>query len=57
MFMDILMTNRPAVLAQLASYLDNLGRLRDLLAAGDEAALSAQLAAAQAARARWKPRR
>lgn len=57
MFLDILMTNRPAVLAQLDNYLDHLSDLRDLLQSGDEAALRAKLAESQAARARWQPRR
>jgi len=57
MFMDILMTNRPAVLAQLDSYLAHLNELRELLAAGEEATLATKLAQSQAARARWKPRR
>lgn len=57
MFMDILMTNRPAVLAQLDEYMAQLAELRALLDAEDEAQLSAKLAQSQAARAAWKPRR
>ena len=41
MFLDILMTNQPAVLAQLDNYLGQLTELRTLLACGDEAALAA----------------
>jgi prephenate dehydrogenase len=57
MFLDILMTNRPAILAQLDDYMENLNVLRELLAAGDEAGLSARLAESQKARAQWQPRR
>lgn len=54
MFMDILMTNREAVLAQLDAFDAQLGHLRSLLAAGDEAALRETLALSQAKRAAWK---
>jgi prephenate dehydrogenase len=57
MFMDILMTNRPAVLAQLDDYIAQLEELRGLLNAQDEAQLSVKLAQSQAARAAWKPSR
>jgi prephenate dehydrogenase len=57
MFMDILMTNQPAVLAQLDNYIGQLTELRALLANDDEAALAAKLAISQAIRANWKPRR
>jgi prephenate dehydrogenase len=57
MFLDILMTNRAAVLAQLARFQTQLGALHDLLAADDEAGLRATLSASQQARAGWKPRR
>ncbi|MCC6168055.1 MAG: prephenate dehydrogenase [Caldilineaceae bacterium] len=57
MFLDILMTNRPAVLAQLDAYLEQLSSLRALLQTGDEAALQAKLSVSQAARAAWRPRR
>lgn len=57
MFLDILMTNRPAVLAQLDAYLEQLSDLRGLLQTGNEAALQAKLSVSQAARAGWKPRR
>lgn len=57
MFLDILMTNRTAVLEQIERFQAHLGSLHDLLAGGDEAGLYAALAAAQRARAGWKPRR
>jgi prephenate dehydrogenase len=57
MFLDILMTNQGAVLAQLDNYLDHLGELRALLEAGDEGGLAAKLALSQAARSHWKPKR
>ena len=57
MFLDILMTNRPAVLAQVDAYLRHLTELRDLIDQGDEDELRAQLSTAQATRAAWQPRR
>jgi prephenate dehydrogenase len=57
MFLDILVTNRAAVLAQVKNFQEHLGALHDLLAAEDEAALRATLTASQQARAAWKPRR
>lgn len=57
MFLDILMTNQPAVLAQLDHYMAELAELRQLLADNDEQGLAAKLAISQAARARWKPKR
>jgi prephenate dehydrogenase len=57
MFLDILMTNQPAVLAQLDNYIDQLTHLRTLLADDDEAALAAKLMESQAARSQWKPKR
>jgi prephenate dehydrogenase len=48
MFLDILMTNRDAVLAWLALYEGEMDALRAALAAGDEAALAERLAAARA---------
>jgi prephenate dehydrogenase len=57
MFMDILMTNRPAVLAQLDNYMSHLLELRLQLESGDEAALTAKLKVSQAARSQWKPKR
>ena len=57
MFMDILMTNQPAVLAQLDNYIGQLTELRALLENDDEAGLAAKLAISQAIRANWKPKR
>jgi prephenate dehydrogenase len=57
MFLDILMTNRPAVLAQLDAYIGHLTGLRTCLENDDEAGLAAKLAASQAARSKWKPKR
>ncbi len=57
MFLDILMTNQPAVLAQLDNYMGQLGELRTLLESGNEAELAAKLASSQAARSQWKPKR
>ncbi|MCB0089931.1 MAG: prephenate dehydrogenase [Caldilineaceae bacterium] len=56
MFMDILMTNRAAVLAQLDAFGAQVAELRQLLADADEDALHAKLAQSQAARAAWTPR-
>ena len=57
MFLDILMTNRTAVLEQIDRFETQLGALRDLLAADDEAALREKLRGSQAARAGWKATR
>jgi prephenate dehydrogenase len=57
MFLDILMTNQPAVLAQLDNYIGQLTELRTLIKNEDEAALAAKLADSQATRAQWKPKR
>jgi prephenate dehydrogenase len=57
MFLDILMTNRTAVLEQIESFCGQLDTLRRLLAEGDEAGLSALLAESQARRAAWRPAR
>jgi prephenate dehydrogenase len=57
MFLDILMTNRPALLAQLDNYMEHLSELRHLLADDDEAGLATKLATSQAARSQWKPKR
>ncbi len=54
MFMDILMTNRDAVLAQLDTLDDQLHDLRALLADGSEADLRAKLAHSQKLRTEWK---
>ncbi|MCB9119574.1 MAG: prephenate dehydrogenase [Caldilinea sp.] len=57
MFLDILMTNRAAVLDQIDHFETQLGALRDLLAESDEAALREKLRESQAARAGWKAKR
>ena len=54
MFLDILMTNRAAVLAQMESLGAELESLRALLETGDEAGLCAALGQAQKLRAAWK---
>ncbi|MEZ4672859.1 MAG: prephenate dehydrogenase [Caldilineaceae bacterium] len=54
MFMDILMTNRSAVLEQLANFAGQVDELRALLAAENETALREKLAVSQAKRAGWK---
>ncbi|MCX6046187.1 MAG: prephenate dehydrogenase [Chloroflexi bacterium] len=54
MFMDILMTNRAAVLAQLDNFTQHVAEMRALLADENEAALRAKLMVSQAARAGWK---
>jgi prephenate dehydrogenase len=51
MMLDILVTNREAILAALARYESELAALREALARGDEAALADWLAAAQSAHA------
>lgn len=56
MFMDILMTNRQAVLEQIDSFAGQLGEVRSLLAAEDEQGLRAKLAVSQQKRAGWKRR-
>lgn len=57
MFLDILMTNQPAVLDQLDNFIGQLTELRFFLENNDEPALAAKLARSQAARAQWKPKR
>ena len=54
MFMDILMTNREAVLAQLDTLDSQLHELRGLLADNNEADLRAKLTHSQKLRAGWK---
>ncbi len=54
MFMDILQTNRQAVLAQVDNFAGQLAELRTLLAEGNEAQLRAKLAVSQAKRVSWK---
>ena len=56
MFMDILMTNRAAVLEQLDSFASQVQELRALLADADEKGLKEKLAVSQRARAGWKKR-
>ncbi len=56
MFLDILLTNRQAVLEQVDAFALHLGELRALLAAGDEAGLRAELGATQKVRAGWRKR-
>lgn len=53
MWRDISLANRPALLAELDSYLAQLARLRQLLAAGDGAAIEAIYFNAQQARQNW----
>lgn len=57
MFLDILMTNREAVLAQIDLFDRHLDQLRLLLERGDEEGLCQTLAALQSVRAAWRPRR
>lgn len=54
MFMDILMTNRSAVLEQLDNFTQHITEMRALLAQADEATLSSKLAVSQKARAGWR---
>jgi len=54
MFLDILMTNRTAVLAQLDAFACEIDHLRTLLAEGNESALASRLAQTHDLRARWK---
>jgi prephenate dehydrogenase len=54
MFLDILLTNRAAVLAQVDAFAGQLDEIRTLLAEGDEQALRRKLAQSQRARADWK---
>lgn len=56
MFMDILMTNRTAVLEQLDRFAGQVHELRALLADADETRLKEKLAVSQRARAGWKKR-
>jgi prephenate dehydrogenase len=54
MFLDILLTNRSAVLEQVDAFAGQLASLRTLLAEGDEEALRAKLAASQTKRSSWQ---
>ena len=56
MMVDILLTNRAAVLTALAGYRAEFEQLERLIEAGDEAALRAALVPAQARRAALLPR-
>lgn len=57
MFLDILLTNRTAVLDQLDRFTCELSAIRDLLAAEDETALRTKLDGSQEVRAWWQARR
>lgn len=57
MFMDILMTNRVAVLEQLAQFVGEVSMLQELLATGDEEQLRAKLLVSQEKRALWQQRK
>lgn len=54
MFMDILMTNRGAVLEQLDCFAGEIATLRALLSDGNETALREKLAVSQEKRAGWR---
>jgi prephenate dehydrogenase len=54
MFMDILATNRAAVLDQLDIFVDHLQEMRCLLADGNEDVLRTKLMQSQTARANWR---
>jgi prephenate dehydrogenase len=54
MFMDILATNREAILAQIDCFDAHLHELRALLADGNEAELAVKLARSQQLRAQWR---
>jgi prephenate dehydrogenase len=56
MFLDILATNRPAVLAAIDRFDRHLGQLRSLVERSAEPELRQNLAASRQARSRWKPR-
>jgi prephenate dehydrogenase len=57
MFMDILMTNRPAVLEQMDFFITHLQEMRTLLAQQEEQTLSDKLSQSQTRRAHWRPRK
>jgi prephenate dehydrogenase len=54
MFMDILQSNREAVLEQVDRFAGHLREVRSLLAAGDDEALCRKLAESQRLRSEWK---
>jgi prephenate dehydrogenase len=56
MFLDILSTNRAAVLEQLDRFAAELSQIRTLLVENDEAALRAKLGEARAKRIWWQNR-
>jgi prephenate dehydrogenase len=56
MFLDILATNRPAVLAAIDRFDRHLDQLRSLVERSAEPELRQHLAASRQARSRWKPR-
>lgn len=56
MFLDILSTNRTAVLEQIDTFSAHLDTLRDLVAAADEDKLEEMLGRSQAVRAGWRRR-
>lgn len=56
MFLDILLTNRAAVLEQVDRFAQHLGALRTMLEADDEAGLRVKLGESQKARAGWRKR-
>ena len=57
MFLDILLTNRAAVLEQLDRFTCELSAVRELLAAEDEAGLRERLAGRQRVRSWWQQQR
>ena len=57
MFLDILMTNRGAVLTQMDALGGHLQELRTLLADGDEESLRAKLSCSQSIRAAWQQKK
>lgn len=54
MFLDILSTNRTAVLEQIDKFSTHLAALRELIAAADEEGLAEKLGRSQVARAGWR---
>ena len=54
MFLDILLTNRAAVLEQVDRFAQHLGALRVMLEADDEAGMRRKLSDSQRARASWR---
>ena len=56
MFLDILSTNRVPVIEQVDGMIEQLCGLREMIAAGEEAALAERLAQSQQMRAGWRKR-